>query len=192
MSTNRSRPTIPIRRWRSPWRDSRGNRRRTLVPRFWAPGWNSVQSLTKFQEEVNGPLRGGDSGRRLIEPAGDGKPAYFTRYSRRLRDPRPDEWLLVPLHHIFGSEELSVLSPGLRNWRPRRIWRCIPTMPSGFDVQEGDEIEVGRRRRAVASAGCGMLPSLPRASAACRSACPAWARSTCRDGSDSRRSPCHE
>ena len=40
-----------------------------LIPRFWAPGWNSVQALTRFQEEVNGPLRGGDPGRRLIEPS---------------------------------------------------------------------------------------------------------------------------
>ena len=39
-----------------------------LIPRFWAPGWNSVQSLNKFQEEVGGQLRGGDPGIRLIEP----------------------------------------------------------------------------------------------------------------------------
>ena len=39
-----------------------------LIPRFWAPGWNSIQSLNKFQAEVGGPLRGGDPGKRLIEP----------------------------------------------------------------------------------------------------------------------------
>ena len=27
-----------------------------LIPRYWAPGWNSVQALNKFQEEVGGPL----------------------------------------------------------------------------------------------------------------------------------------
>ena len=41
-----------------------------LIPRFWAPGWNSVQAVNKFQDEVGGPLRGGDPGRRLIEPGG--------------------------------------------------------------------------------------------------------------------------
>ena len=40
-----------------------------LIPRFWAPGWNSPQAMNKFQTEVGGPLRGGDPGRRLIEPA---------------------------------------------------------------------------------------------------------------------------
>ena len=41
-----------------------------LVPRFWAPGWNSGNSLHRFQDEVNGPLLGGDIGVRLIEPRG--------------------------------------------------------------------------------------------------------------------------
>ncbi|MEW5744075.1 MAG: NADH-quinone oxidoreductase subunit NuoG [Nitrospirota bacterium] len=40
-----------------------------LIPRFWAPGWNSPQAVIKFQSEVDGPLRGGDPGRRLIEPS---------------------------------------------------------------------------------------------------------------------------
>jgi len=40
-----------------------------LIPRIWAPGWNSVQALNKFQEEVAGPLRGDDPGRRLFAEA---------------------------------------------------------------------------------------------------------------------------
>jgi NADH-quinone oxidoreductase subunit G len=39
-----------------------------LIARYWAPGWNSVQALNKFQQEIGGPLRGGDPGVRLIEP----------------------------------------------------------------------------------------------------------------------------
>jgi NADH-quinone oxidoreductase subunit G len=37
-----------------------------LISRYWSPGWNSVQALNKFQQEVGGPLRGGDAGVRLI------------------------------------------------------------------------------------------------------------------------------
>lgn len=80
-----------------------------LVPRFWSPGWNSVQALNKYQEEIAGPLRGGDPGQRLAvltEPAAfDGgaypaaAPLAFVR--------REKEWLAVPMHHMFGSEELS-------------------------------------------------------------------------------------
>jgi NADH-quinone oxidoreductase subunit G len=39
-----------------------------LIPRYWSPGWNSVQALNKFQQEVGGRLKGGDPGKRLIEP----------------------------------------------------------------------------------------------------------------------------
>jgi NADH-quinone oxidoreductase subunit G len=39
-----------------------------LITRFWSPGWNSIQSVTKYQREVGGPLNGGDPGVRLIEP----------------------------------------------------------------------------------------------------------------------------
>jgi NADH-quinone oxidoreductase subunit G len=33
--------------------------------------------VNKFQSEVGGPLRGGDPGRRLIEPAQNDGDAYF-------------------------------------------------------------------------------------------------------------------
>ncbi|HEX7634254.1 MAG TPA: molybdopterin-dependent oxidoreductase, partial [Noviherbaspirillum sp.] len=83
-----------------------------LIPVFWAPRWNSVQSVTKFQEEAGGPLRGGDPGVRLIEPAQPGEHAYFGDVPAAFEQ-RSDQSLLVPLHHIFGSEELSVLASGI-------------------------------------------------------------------------------
>ncbi|MGH8800731.1 MAG: molybdopterin-dependent oxidoreductase, partial [Casimicrobiaceae bacterium] len=82
-----------------------------LIPRFWAPGWNSVQSLNKFQQEVGGALRGGDPGVRVIEPGQTARAAYGGQVPEAFERQR-DVWLVVPLHHIFGSEELSVLSPG--------------------------------------------------------------------------------
>ena len=90
-----------------------------LTSDFWAPRWNSIQALNKFQDEVGGPLRGGEMGRRLLEPAGgaapapvgpsDAPPAYSVR---------PGEWLVVPLHHAFGSEELSALAPAVATLVP--------------------------------------------------------------------------
>jgi NADH-quinone oxidoreductase subunit G len=81
-----------------------------LLTYYRAPGWNSPQALNKFQTEVGGELRGGDPGLRLFKAdpkaAADflaGVPAAFV--------PRPGEWLLLPHHLIFGSEELSMLSP---------------------------------------------------------------------------------
>ncbi len=83
-----------------------------LIPVFWAPGWNSVQALNKFQDEVGGPLHGGDPGVRLIEPRQNASPAYFGDLPAPF-EPGPGTHLVMPLHHIFGSEELSVLAPGI-------------------------------------------------------------------------------
>ena len=78
-----------------------------LRPYSWAPGWNSNgQSIAKFQDEVGGALRGCDPGLRLFEPRLAAKVEWF----QRIPEPAPalpGLWLAVPLHHVFGSEELS-------------------------------------------------------------------------------------
>ena len=52
-----------------------------LISRYWSPGWNSVQALNKYQQEVGGALKGGDPGKRLIEPnAGSGKAVIFFKH----------------------------------------------------------------------------------------------------------------
>jgi NADH-quinone oxidoreductase subunit G len=83
-----------------------------LIPRFWAPGWNSVQAVNKFQDEVGGELAGGDPGTRLIDPEPSSRMDYFRDIPPAFSH-RADEWLVVPLHHIFGSEALSVLAPAI-------------------------------------------------------------------------------
>ncbi len=89
-----------------------------LIPRFWAPGWNSIQALNKFQAEINGPLRGGSPGCRLIEPGQGERPAYFAEIPAGF-EPRTGEWLALPLFHVFGSEELSMHTPGLASRAPQ-------------------------------------------------------------------------
>jgi NADH-quinone oxidoreductase subunit G len=81
-----------------------------LIPRYWSPGWNSVQALNKYQQEVGGPLKGGDPGKRLIEPKQDARPKYFSNIYT-LSDLKPDASL--PAYSIFGSEELSSQAPAV-------------------------------------------------------------------------------
>ncbi|MCC7416801.1 MAG: NADH-quinone oxidoreductase subunit NuoG [Acidobacteria bacterium] len=89
-----------------------------LIPRFWAPGWNSVQSVNYYQTVVGGPLRGGDPGLRLIEPAAPGAPAAAGRAPSAF-EPDDRDWLCVPMYEIFGSEELSALAPSVAALAPR-------------------------------------------------------------------------
>ncbi len=77
-----------------------------LIPFFWSPGWNSVQSTAKYQQEVDGPLRGGDPGVRLVEPARPASRGYYTKTPEAFV-PTERQKLIVPLHHIFGSDETS-------------------------------------------------------------------------------------
>jgi NADH-quinone oxidoreductase subunit G len=82
-----------------------------LISSYWSPGWNSVQALNKFQQEVGGPLAGGDPGKRLLEPKPDAKPIYFTNIPAP-SGLKPDDASL-PTYSIFGSEELSSYSPAV-------------------------------------------------------------------------------
>lgn len=84
----------------------RGQPPSSLIPFFWAPGWNSVQSINKYQQEIGGSLKGGDPGLRLIEPQSGVAPKYFTDHPE-IFIPLQDHLWLVSLHHIYGSEELS-------------------------------------------------------------------------------------
>ena len=105
----------------SPFSDSMeghyGDQPAALLPFVWAPGWNSVQALNKFQAEVGGALHGSPAGVRLLD--GQGAPGgYFP-------DPpagftfRPGQWLVVPVHHVFGSEELSAAGEAISRRMPR-------------------------------------------------------------------------
>ena len=112
-----------------------------LAPRFWAPGWNSIQALNKFQGEVGGPLRGGDPGSRLIEPV----PADGVSYFQRLV-PSPaaedDGLVVIPMHHIFGSEELSMMAAAVAERAPRPYLALHPDDAGRLAVADGDEVDL--------------------------------------------------
>lgn len=118
-----------------------------LIPRFWAPGWNSIQALNKFQDEVGGPLSGGDPGERLIEPTPGKKTAYFENIPAGF-EPRAGEWLLLPLHHIFGSEELSALAPNIAELSAEPYLALNPGDASDLGLTAGDEVQLRLRAQA--------------------------------------------
>lgn len=77
---------------------------RQQIPFAWSPGWNSPQAWNKFQDEVGGHLRAGDPGVRLIEAKGENL-GWFS--APTAFNPAQGTWQAVPLHHLFGSEEMS-------------------------------------------------------------------------------------
>jgi len=110
-----------------------------LIARFWAPGWNSVQSVNKYQAEVGGALRGGNPGVRLIEP-GTRDPAAWRGQVPAAFARTDGEWLVVPLQHVFGSEELSAHAPGIAALASKPLLALRPDDASALGLATGDEV----------------------------------------------------
>jgi NADH-quinone oxidoreductase subunit G len=84
----------------------------SLVPFYWTPGWNSVQALYNYLDELNGSMKGGDPGIRLIEP-GDGNNNSYFEINPQTSKLQSDELPVIPVYQIFGSEELSSASSAI-------------------------------------------------------------------------------
>ncbi len=112
-----------------------------LIARYWTPGWNSVQALNKFQQEISGPLKGDVSGRRLIEPSDSMRISHFEKKPAVFRA-EEGKWLAVPIYHIFGSEPLSMLTPGIARMAPKPYIALNADDAEKLKVSEGDSISI--------------------------------------------------
>lgn len=112
-----------------------------LTPFYWSPGWNSGQSVHKYQSEIGGSLRGGDPGVRLS--------AEGLHFENGVQHPvppafkrQPDEMSLVPLPHIFGSDEASVRSESVQGRSPRPYIALNSIDAQHIQASEGDILQV--------------------------------------------------
>ena len=112
-----------------------------IIPFYWSPGWNSVQAINKYQIEVGGPLHGGNPGKRLFEPAENANAGYFKNLPSSFI-PREEEWLVLPLYHIFGSDELSALSPAVAERVPKPYIALNSNDALKAGIVEGNLVEV--------------------------------------------------
>lgn len=111
----------------------------SLIPFFWSPGWNSEQSVNKYQEEPGGALQHDDHGIRLCEQTATYPPLLFKDIPEAFV-PRQDRWLLLPQFHVFGSEELSVYSEGIRKLSPSPYIALSESDAMEWALGEGDDI----------------------------------------------------
>ncbi len=111
----------------------------SLRPAYWAPGWNSPLAINKFQEEIGGSLKGGDPGLRVFEPR-EGAAAYALASAPSAS--RAGECLVVPLHHIYGSDEMSALSPPVASRAPEPYIALSPKDAHTLGVADGGCVEL--------------------------------------------------
>lgn len=110
-----------------------------LTPFAWSPGWNSPSSWNKFQDEVGGHLKGGDSGVRLIEPV------QTSGYATAIPSASPVDGAalrIAPLHHIFGSDELTARAEVMQERIPAAHVVLSPTDAGRLDLAEGHEASI--------------------------------------------------
>ncbi|GLK89659.1 NADH-quinone oxidoreductase subunit NuoG [Pseudomonas turukhanskensis] len=108
---------------------------RQQVPFAWSPGWNSPQAWNKFQDEVGGHLRAGDPGTRLIESKGDGLSWFAT--APGAFNPAPGTWQVVPVHHLFGSEENSSRAAPVQQRIPEAYVAVASSEAARLGVNDG-------------------------------------------------------
>jgi NADH-quinone oxidoreductase subunit G len=108
---------------------------RQQVPFAWSPGWNSPQAWNKFQDEVGGHLRAGDPGTRLIESKGDGLSWFAT--APGAFNPAQGTWQVVPVHHLFGSEENSSRAAPVQQRIPEAYVAVAASEAARLGVNDG-------------------------------------------------------
>ena len=113
----------------------------SFVPFAWAPGWNSPQAWTKFQDEVGGHLRAGDAGVRLFEARTGSSVTYFSDIPASFNADQ-DSWQAVPLHHIFGSDELSARAVATETLLQQPYVGLNPSDAEKLGVRDGVLIKV--------------------------------------------------
>jgi NADH-quinone oxidoreductase subunit G len=130
-----------------------------LINRYWSPGWNSVQAVLQYQDGAGGHLRGGDPGVRLAGPRPAGEGRYFTGVPAPFAA-RDGQWYVVPMPHQFGSEELSVLAPGIAALSPHPFLAVHPDELRARGLAPGTLVSI-----AILGASCRLPlrgdPSLP-------------------------------
>jgi NADH-quinone oxidoreductase subunit G len=104
-----------------------------LISGYETPGLHSANAVTRFLEEINGPLRGGDPGALLISPgdgAAPGAPPVCAESGTGL-------WL-APLYDAFLGSETSRASPLLAARAPPPRLLLHPADAASIGLGEGE------------------------------------------------------
>lgn len=112
----------------------------SLVPFAWAAGWNSPQAWNKYQDEVGGHLKGGDSGVRLFDRLAKRPARSYIAPAAVLAN--AESFRLVPMHHIFASGEFTVKTPAMETRIPEAMFAVGEQDASRLNVQDGQRITV--------------------------------------------------
>ena len=117
-----------------------GDQNGATIPYVWSPGWNSNQSVFKFQQEVAGKLAGGDPGLRLI--ATNGAELGYFEIDTPTISRETGSFELVPIHLVFGSDEMSNQSWPIRARIPAPFVLLSQADAEALNVEHGNGVRI--------------------------------------------------
>ena len=129
-----------------------------LMPRTWAPGWNSVQAISKFEIERGSGLHQTAPGQMLIQPSSSASRDFPTSCASVRNE--PGALWVVPAQHIFGSDEFSVRSPGISELSAKPYLGLNPAQAKQFGTDEGGIVQLKIGDTTV-ECGVRIRPALP-------------------------------
>ena len=122
--------------------ENAGDQPGAVVPYVWTPGWNSNQSVFKFQQEVSGPLAGGDPGVRLIDTEGEAPSAREWPPAEAPAAPEPGHFNVVRVSDVFGSDELAAASPPVAERSAPPYVLLAPADAQALGLAAGDGVRI--------------------------------------------------
>ena len=112
-----------------------------ITPFFWSPGWNSVQSVTKYQNEPGGALKDGDPGVQLFKLKPDAEPIFFKEIPEAFYA-RQQMWLVLPQYDVLGSGELSIYSKAIEELSPQSFVVLSEQDAGKLEVKAGSLVKI--------------------------------------------------
>ena len=134
-----------------------GDQPAALVPYVWTPGWNSNQSVFKFQQEAGGSPVGNGPGVRLLgNPAGQGddfqppnlveegvvKAGAVKEEAVKEGMEEKHGFIAARTHYLFGSGELAAASAPILERVPAPYVLLNPADAKKLNVRAGDGVRV--------------------------------------------------
>jgi NADH-quinone oxidoreductase subunit G len=127
-----------------------------LAPRLWAPGWNSVQALTRGPWEESGP------GTLLLRPRASSPDAPTShRLEPEPSAPRPGDLEVLAAWHLFGSEEQSSRSRSASSLVPAPYLGLGEEEARSLGAAEGEPVSL-QISGVVQRLPVRLVPGLPR------------------------------
>jgi NADH-quinone oxidoreductase subunit G len=104
----------------------------------WSPAWNSNQSISKFQEEINGELKQAHVGELLIERNETGSYLTVTETSGDVGG----NLQVAIAYQIFGSDELSAKSNTIQQRMTDAYVALSPADAETLSLKQGDSVSL--------------------------------------------------